>query len=138
MDWLILLLIFVVLMLSTISKSCAIQNKDYVITGHIENEILLSNVEKFTKNVEHFFFQEDTTQAATSALQNALGIKDAATKADEAEAEAEIEAAKHDYKKAKLAMMTQKMNAEAEQAKLEAAQAGAEQSEVIENYLNYY
>ena len=137
MDWLILLLIFVVLMLSTISKSCAIKNKDYVIKGHIENELLLSNIEKFTKNVEHFF-EGDTTQAATDALQNALGIKDAATKADEAEAEAEIEAAKHDYKKAKLAMMTQKMNAEAEQAKLEAAQAGAEQSEVIENYLNYY
>ena len=136
MDWLILLLILVVLILSTISKSCAIKNKEYVVKGHIENEILLSNIDELTKNIEHFF-EGDTTQVATDALQNALGIKSEARKADEAEAEAEIEAAKHDYKKAKLAMMTQKMNAEAEQAKLEAAQAGAN-AMAIENYLNYY
>jgi hypothetical protein len=136
MDWLVLLLIVLILMLITATKTCAVKNDRYVVKGHQENAVLLHNIseglETFSNKVEHFF----ETQSPNGALTAILGVGGKETEVEKkiAEAKAEKELAGLQADKARADLAAANAKAETEDAKAHAAAAQA----TAEGFINYY
>ena len=145
MDWLVLLLIVLILMLITATKTCAVKNDRYVVKGHQENAVLLHNIseglETFSNKVEHFFAKQDPN----GAMKAILGFGGKKTKLEEKIAEAEDK-----RKLAKINADIATLNATKQQAVVETEDAKAQGKAIkdatakvngannAEGFINYY